>query len=77
MESGERFWMTKSQLREREPIEIGQELDVEELRQWLLLRQYPMALNNAVELLAQRGVRFATSSFEVDNNTLRLSRTTH
>lgn len=54
MESGERFWMTKSQLREREPIEIGQELDVEELRQWLLLRQYPMALNNAVELLAQR-----------------------
>ena len=54
MESGERFWMTKSQLREREPIEIGQELDVEELRQWLLPRQYPMALNNAVELLAQR-----------------------
>ena len=54
MESGERFWMTKSQLRERDPIEIGQELDVEELRQWLLPRQYPMALNNAVELLAQR-----------------------
>lgn len=54
MESGERFWITQSQLREREPIEIGQELDVEELRQWLLPRQYPMALNNAVELLAQR-----------------------
>ena len=54
VESGERFWITRSQLRERDPIEVGQELDVEELRQWLLPRQYPMALNNAVELLAQR-----------------------
>lgn len=54
MESGERFWMTRSQMAERDPIEVGQEIDVNELRQWLLPRQYPMALNNAVELLAQR-----------------------
>ena len=54
MESGETFWITRSQLREREPITVGQELDVEELKSWLLPRQYPMALNNAVELLAQR-----------------------
>jgi len=54
MESGETFWITRSQLREREPITVGQELDVEELKGWLLPRQYPMALNNAVELLAQR-----------------------
>lgn len=54
MESGETFWITRSQLRERDPITVGQELDVEELKGWLLPRQYPMALNNAVELLAQR-----------------------
>ncbi|MBP3400891.1 MAG: RecX family transcriptional regulator [Clostridia bacterium] len=54
MESGERFWITRSQMAEREPIRIGQEIDTDELRQWLLPRQYPMALNNAVELLAQR-----------------------
>ena len=54
MESGERFWITRSQMAEREPIGIGQEIDTDELRQWLLPRQYPMALNNAVELLAQR-----------------------
>ena len=54
MESGEKFWITRSQLAERETIEVGQEIDTDELRQWLLPRQYPMALNNAVELLAQR-----------------------
>ena len=32
MESGETFWITRSQLREREPITVGQELDVEELK---------------------------------------------
>jgi len=54
MESGEQFWLTRSQLAEREPIAVGQELDTDELRQWLLPRQYPMALNDAVALLAQR-----------------------
>ena len=54
MEGGERFWITRSQMAEREAMEVGQEIDTDELRQWLLPRQYPMALNNAVELLAQR-----------------------
>ncbi|MBQ7867077.1 MAG: regulatory protein RecX [Clostridia bacterium] len=61
MENGEKFWMTRSQLHEREPIAEGQELDTDELRQWLLPRQYPMALNDAVALLAQR----AQSSGEI------------
>ena len=54
MESGEAFWLTWTQLQEHEPFAVGQELDVDELRQWLLPRQYPMALNDAVALLAQR-----------------------
>ena len=54
MESGEKFWITRSQMHERDPITEGQELDIDELRQWLLPRQYPMALNDAVALLAQR-----------------------
>lgn len=54
MESGEQFWMTWTQLQEHEPFAVGQEVDADELRQWLLPRQYPMALNDAVALLAQR-----------------------
>ena len=54
MESGEQFWITRSQMAERETIEPGQEIDTDELRQWLLPRQYPVALNDAVALLAQR-----------------------
>lgn len=54
MESGEQFWITRSQMAERETIEPGQEIDTDELRQWLLPRQYPAALNDAVALLAQR-----------------------
>lgn len=54
MDSGEQFWITRSQLLEYSPIEAGQEIDADALREWLLPRQYPMALNNAVELLAQR-----------------------
>jgi len=54
LDSGEQFWITRSQLREYGGIEVGQELDADALREWLLPRQYPMALNNAVELLAQR-----------------------
>lgn len=53
-EGGERFWLTWTQLQEREPFAVGQPLDTDELRQWLLPRQYPMALNDAVALLAQR-----------------------
>ncbi len=54
LESGARFWLTRSQLRERATISVGDEIDADELTQWLLPRQYPMALNNAVEMLAQR-----------------------
>lgn len=54
MESGEQFWLTWTQLQEHEPFGVGLEVDTDELRQWLLPRQYPMALNDAVALLAQR-----------------------
>lgn len=54
MESGEQFWLTWTQLQEHEPFAAGLEVDTDELRQWLLPRQYPMALNDAVALLAQR-----------------------
>jgi len=54
MESGEQFWLTWSQLQEHEPFAVGLEVDTDDLRQWLLPRQYPMALNDAVALLAQR-----------------------
>jgi len=54
MESGEQFWLTWMQLQEHEPFAIGLEVDTDALRQWLLPRQYPMALNDAVALLAQR-----------------------
>ncbi len=54
MESGEQFWLTWTQLQEHEPFSVGQEVDTDALRQWLLPRQYPMALNDAVALLAQR-----------------------
>jgi len=54
MESGEQFWLTWTQLQEHEPFVVGLEVDTDELRQWLLPRQYPMALNDAVALLAQR-----------------------
>jgi len=53
-ESGEQFWLTWTQLQEHEPFVVGLEVDTDELRQWLLPRQYPMALNDAVALLAQR-----------------------
>lgn len=52
--SGERFWFTWTQLQEHEPFSVGQWVDVEALRAWLLPRQYPIALNDAVALLAQR-----------------------
>lgn len=54
MESGERFWLTWTQLQEHGPFAQGMEVDSGELKEWLLPRQYPMALNDAVALLAQR-----------------------
>ncbi len=54
MESGETFWLTWTQLQEHDPFAVGQEVDTDVLREWLLPRQYPLALNDAVALLAQR-----------------------
>lgn len=54
MESGESFWLTWTQLQEHGDFKVEQEVDTDELKQWLLPRQYPMALNDAVALLAQR-----------------------
>lgn len=54
MESGEQFWLTWTQLEEYAPFSIGQEVDTDKLKEWLLPRQYTMALNDAVALLAQR-----------------------
>ena len=54
MESGEKYWLTWTQLQEHEPFAPGMEVDTDALKEWLLPRQYPMALNDAVALLAQR-----------------------
>ncbi|MBR3795533.1 MAG: RecX family transcriptional regulator [Clostridia bacterium] len=54
MEGGEQFWLTWTQMQEHEPFKVGLEVDTDELRKWLLPRQYPMALNDAVAMLAQR-----------------------
>lgn len=54
MESGEKYWLTWTQLQEHEPFVPGREVDTDALKEWLLPRQYPMALNDAVALLAQR-----------------------
>ena len=54
MESGDTYWLTWTQLQEHEPFVVGQDIDTAKLREWLLPRQYPMALNDAVALLAQR-----------------------
>lgn len=54
MEGGGQFWLTWTQMQEYGLMKAGQEIDTDMLRQWLLPRQYPMALNDAVALLAQR-----------------------
>ena len=54
MESGDQYWLTWTQLQEHEPFAVGMEVDTDALKEWLLPRQYPMALNDAVALLAQR-----------------------
>lgn len=54
LEESGAFWLTWTQLQEHEPFAVGQEVDADALREWLLPRQYPMALNDAVALLAQR-----------------------
>lgn len=53
LDNGEALWFTRSLLEER-PLEADDLVDVEELKNWLLLRQYRPALEKAVKLLAQR-----------------------
>ena len=50
---GQRFLIYASLYRER-PLQPGDEVDLEEFEQWLLLHQYRPALEYAVSLLAQR-----------------------
>ena len=52
-EGGERLWFGRAAWRER-PLSPGDEEDLDELRQWLLPRQYRAALEGAVRLLAAR-----------------------
>lgn len=47
------LWLSREWFTERSFAE-GQEIDLDEVRQWLLPRQYPEALNYAVSLLALR-----------------------
>lgn len=54
LDNGERFWLTWTQMQERNAFAVGQEIDADELREWLLPRQYSMALHDAVALLSQR-----------------------
>lgn len=53
-DSGDALWISRRLLSERSDIAVGGETDVEELRQWLLPRQYVEALDYAVSLLAAR-----------------------
>lgn len=51
---GERICITKSTFREK-PLEEGQEIDLEEYKQFVLLHQYKPALKHAADLLAAKG----------------------
>lgn len=54
MENGEKLWLCREALMEHSTLRPGDEIDLDELKAWLLPRQYPEALNTAVSLLAQR-----------------------
>lgn len=56
----ETLWFSHLGFNER-PLCVGDSVDLEELKEWLLIRQYPEALNKAVAFLAVR----ARSIFEV------------
>ena len=51
---GERICITKSTFRER-PLEEGQEIDIDDYKQFVLLHQYKPALTHAADLLAAKG----------------------
>ena len=54
MIDGERICITKSTFRER-PLEEGQEIDIDDYKQFVLLHQYKPALTHAADLLAAKG----------------------
>ncbi len=60
-ESGETLWLSRDSWREHPTILVDSEEDLDELKSWLLPRQYPEALEYAVSLLAMR----ARSSGEI------------
>ena len=47
------LWFSRAAFEEH-PLKAGEEVALEELCEWLLLRQYPEALNRAVTFLASR-----------------------
>ena len=53
-EGGEALWFGRAAWRERLPLSPGDEEELEELKAWLLPRQYAEALDGAVRLLSVR-----------------------
>lgn len=53
-ESGEALWFGRAAWRERLPLSPGDEEELEQLKDWLLPRQYAEALDGAVRLLSVR-----------------------
>lgn len=53
-EGGEALWFGRAAWRERFPLSPGDEEELEELKAWLLPRQYAEALDGAVRLLSVR-----------------------
>ena len=53
LDQGEKYWLLASDLSEGS-YAPGQEVDEEELSRFVLIRQYPRALNEAVSMLARR-----------------------
>lgn len=66
LEGSDEFLVPVSLMRER-PLQVGQELDVEEYDNWLMIRQYRHALDRAVAYLAAR----ARSKHEVSQKLLQ------
>ena len=52
--NGQESLYAHHKLLEERPLAVGDELSLAEYRAWLLLRQYPAALNDAVRLLGVR-----------------------
>ena len=76
LDSGKKYWLYASDLRESD-FAPGQEVDEEELEHFVLLHQYPRALNDAVSMLARRPcstgeIRRKLSSKRYSNETMEM-----